>query len=311
MESAVELWERPQAEDMVMIAGWRQWADAGSVSSGLPQYLIQRSQARRIGAINPQGFYLFQIPGTHDLVRPVVRFEDGYPLALETPRNELFFTGDEARGVVILLGDEPQLDIERYAAAFLDVAQALKVRRIVGLGGVYGELPYNRSRLISCIYSLPGLKETLSRLAVQFSDYQGGASIGSYLCRRAGERGQEFVGFYAFVPTYDFAQFPQITNTIRLENDFTAWYDVMRRVNYLLKTHFDLNDLRRKSTQLTQTVDAKIRELDSAAPQLNVREYFERLADEFTEMPFEPPLDDVWEQELRRLLDDPPDEEDT
>jgi predicted ATP-grasp superfamily ATP-dependent carboligase len=303
MVDALELTERPQAADMVMIVGWRQWADAGSVSSGLPQYLIQRSNARHIGTIRPDGFYLFQIPGTHDLVRPIVRFDDGFPASLDTPRNEFFYTGDESLGVVIFLGDEPHLDIERYAAALLEAAQTLGVARIVSLGGVYGELPYNKARMVSCTYSQPHMQQELSRLAVQFSEYHGGASISSYLCRRAGEHGQEFVGLYALVPTYDFAQFPQINNTIQLENDFAAWYDVMRRINYLLKTSFDLTDLQRRGAQLTKTVDAKVTELDKASPQSGVREYFDRLSEEFTEVPFDP-LADMWEEELRRLLDD-------
>jgi len=308
MADALEFTERPQAGDLVMIAGWRQWADAGSVSSGLPQHLIQRSGARRIGTIRPEGFYLFQIPGTHDLVRPIVRFEEGLPAALDTQRNEFFYTGDESLGVVIFLGDEPHLDIERYAALFLEAARSLGVTRIVSLGGVYGELPYNKARLISCVYSLPRLRHELNRLSVQFSDYHGGASLSSYLCRRAGEADQEFIGLYAFVPTYDFAQFPHITNTIQLENDFTAWHDVMRRVNYLLKTSFDLADLQRRSAQLTQLVDAKVKELDSASPQSGLHEYFNRLAEEFTETPFDP-LADVWEEELRRLLGDSDKEE--
>ncbi|MCZ7539915.1 MAG: PAC2 family protein [Anaerolineae bacterium] len=308
MADALEFTERPQAGDLVMIAGWRQWADAGSVSSGLPQHLIQRSGARRIGTIRPEGFYLFQIPGTHDLVRPIVRFEEGLPAALDTQRNEFFYTGDESLGVVIFLGDEPHLDIERYAALFLEAARSLGVTRIVSLGGVYGELPYNKARLISCVYSLPRLRHELNRLSVQFSDYHGGASLSSYLCRRAGEADQEFIGLYAFVPTYDFAQFPHITNTIQLENDFTAWHDVMRRVNYLLKTSFDLADLQRRSAQLIQLVDAKVKELDSASPQSGLHEYFNRLAEEFTETLFDP-LADVWEEELRRLLGDSDKEE--
>src|SRR5690606_5346996 len=68
MPDRVEIWEKPAAPEVYMLAGWRQWADAGSVSSGLPQYLIQQTGARKIGQIRPDGFYLFQIPGTHDLV---------------------------------------------------------------------------------------------------------------------------------------------------------------------------------------------------------------------------------------------------
>jgi len=303
MSDILELLERPQAQRTVMIVGWRQWADAGAVSSALPLYLIQQTNARRIGLIRPDGFYLFQIPGTHDLVRPVVRFNEGYPEDLELPQNEFYYTGDGERGVVIFAGHEPHLQVERYIATLLQAAKELGVQRIVGLGGVYGELPYNKERMVSCNYSLRRLKKELSRLAVNLSDYHGGASIGSYLCRRAGDRNMEYVGLYAFVPTYDFSSLEEIGSGIRLEHDFMAWLGVMRRVNYLLKTDFDLTDLELKSRQLLQIMDAKVDELDRAAPQAGVREYFARLADNFTEEIFNP-LDDVWEDEIRRILDD-------
>lgn len=302
MTNVLELWEKPEVEELYMIAGWRQWADAGSISSGLPQYLIKQTNARQIGVIKPDDFYLFQIPGTHDLVRPMVRFKDGFPQSLEAQRNELYFAGNGKRGLLIFLGDEPHMNIEEYVASILDAAQELGVRRIVGLGGVYGELPYDKERMVSCIYSRQPLQKELEQLAVDMSDYHGGASIGSYVCRRAAEREIEFVGFYAFVPTYDFSNIPQIGNAIRLENDFMAWLGVMRRVNYMLKLDFDLTDLQERSRHLVEVVDARVEELENASPQLSVREYLERVAEDFDEVPFEP-LDDVWEAELRRLLD--------
>ena len=303
MSETVDLWERPEAEEIYMIAGWRQWADAGSISSGLPHYLAQQTNARQIGQIRPGGFYLFQIPGTHDLVRPVVEFEKGYPKSLESRENTLFYSGDNRRGVVFFMGEEPHLDAERYVAAVLNAAKLLNVRRIVSFGGVYGELPYDKERLVSAIYSLPHMREEVESLGVNVSDYHGGASIGSYICKRAGERQTEFVGFYAFVPTYDFSKVSQIGNTIRLENDFMAWLGVMRRVNHMLKLDFDLSDLEQRSEKLVELVDAKVEELDGLAPQLGVREYMEQLSETFEEMPFYP-LDDVWEDELRRLFDE-------
>jgi proteasome assembly chaperone (PAC2) family protein len=303
MPEALELWEQPKAERVYMIAGWRQWADAGSVSSGLPEYLVQQTRARPIGKINSDGFYLFQIPGTHDLVRPVVEFDDGYPKSLEVSRNEFFYTGDDERGVVIFLGDEPHLDIERYTAALLKAAKTLNVRRIVGLGGVYGELPYNKERIISSNYSLPRLKEEVLQLAVTLSDYHGGASIGSYMCRRAGDQNMEYVGLYAFVPAYNFAEPTQIGNGIRIDNDFMAWLGVMRRVNYMLKIGLNLSDLETRSEQVVKVMDTKIAELDRSAPQLGVRDYLAQLADGFNEVTFAP-LASVWEEEMRRLLDE-------
>lgn len=303
MSEAVDLWERPQAEEIYMIAGWRQWADAGSISSGLPKYLIQETNAHKIGQIKSDGFYLFQIPGTHDLVRPIVEFEKGYPKSLESRDNDLFYSGDQQKGIVFFTGEEPHMDAERYIEAVIKAADLLNVRRIISFGGVYGELPYDKERMVSAIYSLPELREEVESLGVNVSDYHGGASIGSYLCKRAGEQNKEFVGFYAFVPTYDFSKVSEISNTIRLENDFMAWLGVMRRVNYMLNLNLDLNDLEIRSEKLVKVVEDKVEELDSLAPQFGIREYLDRLSETFEERPFYP-LDDVWEDELRRLFDD-------
>jgi proteasome assembly chaperone (PAC2) family protein len=302
MQSALDLRETPKAENTVMIIGWRQWADAGSISSALPRYLLERTKSRKIGDVKNDGFYLFQFPGTHDLVRPVVKFEEGFPAQLELPKNEFYYGTVDTTGVVYFLGDEPHMDVERYANAVLDAAQALNVSRIISFGGVYAEVPYNKERSVSVAYSKKSLKEELSKLSVMFSNYHGGASISSVLTKLAGERDMDYIGLYAFVPTYDLSRFSSLENAIRLENDFMAWHGVMKRVNYLLKTQFDLTDLEKRSEVLVSVLDDKIEELQSQSAS-EVRDYFEQLAANFEEEVFEP-LDDVWETELGRLLDE-------
>ncbi len=310
MAEALELWEKPKAQRVTMIAGWRQWADAGSVSSGLPEYLIQQAHARPIGRIRSDGFFLFQVPGTHDLVRPVVKYEEGYPVSLELPRADIYYAGDETQGTVFFLGDEPHLDMERYAAAFLQAARDLNVQRIVGLGGVYGEMPYDKERMISASYSLPQLKQEIARLAVTLSNYEGGASIDSYICKRAGEAGMEYVSLYAFVPAYNLSEMLSNADGIRIENDFVAWHGIMRRINYMLKTHFDLSDLERRSRQVVQLMATKIAELDRSNPELGLQDYLAQMSEEFTEVTFSP-LGELWEDELERLLDDDEEEGDS
>lgn len=302
MQSALELRETPQAKNTVMLIGFRQWADAGSISSALPRYLLERSGSRKIGEIKNDGFYLFQFPGTHDLVRPVVKFEEGYPVQLELPKNEFYYGSVGETSVVYFIGDEPHMDVERYANAVLDAAKALGVSRIIGFGGVYAEVPYNKERSISVAYSKPELKEELAKLSVMFSNYHGGASIGSVMTKLAGERNMEYIGLYAFVPTYDLSRFSSLENAIRLENDFMAWHGAMRRVNYLLKINFDLTDLEKRSETLVNVLDDKVTELQAQSSSA-VMAYFEQLAENFEEAVFEP-LDDVWEQELGRLLDE-------
>jgi proteasome assembly chaperone (PAC2) family protein len=303
MDDILDLWEQPVAEEIYMIAGWHQWADAGNVSSGLPEYWIERLDARKIGEIRPDGFYLFQIPGTHHFVRPTVSLDEGYRKSLAHPRNEFYYAGDARSGLVIFLGDEPHLNVDRYAERFLDAVQQLGVRRVVIVGGVYGAMPYDKARQISCVYSLPKMKGDLERYAVRFSNYEGGATIGAYLADAAEPRGVELLALYAMVPAYDFAGPTESMQGVRIDSDFKAWFDIMRRLNHMLGLELDLSHLEASSYDLILSMDAEIEEVAHKMPELKVRDYLAQVNSEFEERLFDP-LDDVWERGLRDLFDD-------
>jgi hypothetical protein len=90
---------------------------------------------------------------------------------------------------------------------------------------------------------------------------------------------------------------------MRIEHDYKAWYDLMLRFNHMFGLGLDLSKLEEQSEDLLLSMHDKIEELENQLPQLNVREYLEKLAEEFTETPFMP-LDDVWERELGDLFED-------
>ena len=303
MSNQIEFWEKPEAKEIYMLAGWRQWADAGSISSALPEYLIERNDARPIGEIKPTDFYMFQIPGTHHFLRPVVKLKNGRRQKLEVRKNEFYYTGDQDKGLVIFLGDEPHMNVELYAEAFFAAAKELGVKRIGAVGGVYGSMPYDKEREVSCVFSLKHMKKELDDYALRFSNYEGGATIGSYLLDRAEQEGMEYVVMYAFVPAYDFDGSAAMPNGIRIENDYKAWYDIMRRFNHMFGMNLDLAHLRERSDELINFMDAKMTELEQEAPSLKIQEYLAQLDEQFTERHFAP-LGDVWEQGLADLFGD-------
>jgi predicted ATP-grasp superfamily ATP-dependent carboligase len=236
-------------------------------------------------------------------LRPEVKLEDGYPVELRMRKNELFFHQIEQKGLALFLGDEPHLNVDRYATAFCDMIEALNVRRVVGVAGVYGAMPYDKDRDISCAYSLRSLKESLEPYAVRLSNYEGGATIGSYVLKEAERRGIEIVIFYAFVPAYDLSQISQLLQGMRIENDYKAWYDLMRRINYMFDMNINLSDLEQHSVELAESMAQKLNELQEKSPQFNIQEYMDTISERFVEQPFMP-LDDVWARELGDLFDD-------
>jgi proteasome assembly chaperone (PAC2) family protein len=301
MNDLFDLWEKPTSAS-TMIAGWYQWADAGEVSSGLPQYLIDITEAEQIGEIIPHGYYLFQFPGTHDLLRPVVTLDQGYRIALEDRRNAFYVSKNGARQFLIFIGDEPHMNVEQYSTAFLDAVESLGVNRVAIVAGVNGPMPYDKDREISCVYSLPDMKEEMEGYAVRLSDYEGGATIGVYLADRAEERGIELVSFYAMVPAYDFSRASSTVQRVSAEEDFKAWYDLMRRLDYMFGLDLDLSDLEERSAELVAAWDARIAQLKGKMPGV-VESYMEEVNEEFSEQPFDP-LGQAWEDALGDIFDD-------
>jgi proteasome assembly chaperone (PAC2) family protein len=311
MGADFNFWQKPQTDDVYLIAGWRQWADGGGVSSSLPQYLIDLTNARKIGEISPDGFYLFQLPGAQQFLRPVVRHNNGLTESLQVMRNEFFYTEVNGKGIVIFLGDEPHLDAERYTRALLDAAKELNIKQILHLGGVYGQVPYDKQRHVHGIISQAHLIDLFEDLSVEASNYHGPSSIGSYLSKRAGEQDIDSIGLYAFCPIYQFGGLENNEKNIVIERDHMAWLTVTERINHMLDIDFDLNELEDLAVELVNQIDAKIAVLDRKYPEMRLDDFFNRLRNNFEEQPFTP-LDDIWEDSLRKLGDEffPPDEQD-
>ncbi len=301
MNDSFDLWERPDSVEY-MIAGWYQWADAGEVSSGLPQYLIDTTNARQIGEMEPRGYYLFQFPGTHDLLRPMVRLEDGYRVELHERTNAFYVSGDGRSSFLIFLGDEPHMNVEQYAEAFLDAVEALGVERVAVVAGVNGPIPYDKDREISCVYSLPGMKDELEGYALRLSNYEGGATIGVYLADRAEERGIELMALYAMVPAYDFSQASSTIQRVSAEEDHKAWYDLMLRLDYMFDLDFDLSELEHNSTELIAAWDSRMAQLEKKLPGV-VGPYMQEVNREFEEQSFDP-LGQAWEDALGDIFED-------
>lgn len=292
----------PKEKEVYMIAGWRQWADAGEVSSALPPYLADLTHAEKIGELKSDPFYFFQIPGTQAAFRPEIKLEDGFPKELRLHKNEIFYALVGGKGLVIFNGDEPQLNIERYAEAFFNIAKELGAKRVVALGGVYAAVPFDKDRHVSCTYSLPELKAEMESYAVRFSNYEGGVSIGSYLATHAAALGIEYIGLHAFVPMYDVSSLVPGMQSVGIDEDYKAWLDVTRRLNHMFGLGLDFADLEKQSDALIASMNARVEEMEKTNPEIKVREFLKKIEDAFEEMSFTPL--DVWEDGLKDLFED-------
>ena len=267
-----------------MIAGFNQWANAGNVSSGIPEYLIEKLHARKLGYIRKDDFYIFQLPGSHFFFRPPVKYVDGYEEDYEEePINDFYYSEISGKNLIIFIGTEPNKREDVYVNTLLDGAKDLGVNRIIVPAGVGGEVPFDKERLVNCTYSLKYLKEELITYAVTFSDYDKNATIGMVINHYCKERGIESVRFSARTPSY---QFPLSINT-----DKRAMYDILRRIRYMFGINLDLSDLEKESKQQISEFENSLKSLrmenTELEPQLTT--YLMQIGEGFEELSFKEP----------------------
>jgi predicted ATP-grasp superfamily ATP-dependent carboligase len=282
-----------------MIAGFHQWANAGNVSSGIPEYLIGKLNARKVGHIRKGDSYIFQLPGSHYIFRHPVKYVDGYEEGYEEePINDFHYAEIGNKGLVIFIGTEPNQHEDVYVNTLLDGAKELGVKRIIVPAGVGGEVPFDKERLVSCTYSLKQLKEELSDYALAFSNYNRNATIGMIINHYSKERGIESVRMSARTPSY---QIP-----LDIPTDKRAMYDILRRVRYMFGINLDLSDLEKEIKQQLSDYENALKKLYMDNPELEpqVTIYMEQIEEGFKGLSFEEPanIPDVFLKEFDNLL---------
>ena len=268
-----------------MIAGFNQWANAGNVSSGIPEYLIEKLDARRVGRIRKDDFYIFQLPGSSFMFRPPVKFVEGYEEDYQKePVNDFHYAEISGKGILIFIGTEPNQHADVYVNTLLDATTELGVERIIVPAGVGGEVPFDKERRVSCTYSLKQMREELNNYALSFSNYHRNATIGMVINHYSKERGIESVRMSARTPSY---QIPFTTSS-----DKRALYDILRRIRYMFSIGLDLSELKKESKQQISEFEDTLKKLYIGNPELEsqIAAYLDQIGEGFDELRFEEPV---------------------
>ena len=293
-----------------LIAGWRrQWSDGGGISGGLPRYLIEKTNAQKIGELGTtvsQLCYPFQVAGTHDTFRPLAAFEDGLPSQPMHRENNFY---DAGNGLIIFRGQEPWFRIDVFAEAFFQAIKELGISQTVAVEGVNGPVPPELERRITCVYSKAELRENLDKLGMQFSSYgsegRRGPTIAMALVTLAHFQYPdiELVRIGAMAP-----MFPFLTSNneqVGISRDHRSYYDIMRRVKAMFDLDIDLSELQTLGDTESKELVERLEKIASANP--DAKQLIDGARNDYTYTPFEqavkldPSLDQTLEDILRNM----------
>src|SRR3954447_23144909 len=237
----------PKLQDATLLLALSGWMDGGDVSTGTVKQIMERRDVREIARINPDEFYLYNFPGSMEVVslfRPQVKYEEGIVTQFDMPSN--IFSVDEAANLVFFIGKEPNLRWQAFADCIFEMARAVGVSRIIFMGSFGGAVPHTRQPRLYGSVSHPRLKETLMQYGVRLSDYDGPGSFSTLLLAEAARHDIEMLSLVAEIPGY-----LQGVNPLSIEA-------IARRLARILKQPIDLDALRETSNEWEHQVSEAV-----------------------------------------------------
>lgn len=241
--------ETPNLSGPKVLLGFSGWMDGGEVSTGTVKYLVNKLDARKFAEIEPEGFYIYNFPGSMEmtaLFRPHTKIEDGLIRTFEVSTNEFFC--HEQSNLILFVGKEPNLQWSDFMDCIFSLCSQFNVRMIYFIGSVAGLVPHTREPRLLCSISDPTLKEVFQHYGVRFTNYEGPASFITCMTANAARYGLGMVSLVATIPAYVQGNNPKCIEA------------VTRRLAGILGLHVEIDDLRHISDEFERRLSDAVQE---------------------------------------------------
>jgi len=249
----LKIYKRPQISSPRLLLGFSGWMDGGEVSTGILKYLRGQLGAEEFARIESEGFYVYNFPGSMEissLFRPYTKIKEGLINLYRVPEN--VFSCSEGNELILFSGKEPHCQWEAYAECIFSLCSQLGVKMMYFIGSVAGLVPHTREPRIYCSVSHQELKDDLQQYGIRFSNYEGPASIVTYLTSGCPQRELNMVSLVAEIPAYVQGRNPKCIERLA------------RRLSGMLGLQLHLDDLRTKGEEF----EKKLSEVVQRQPEL-------------------------------------------
>ena len=199
----LQIYGEPQVTEPRLLMAFSGWMNGGKASTGTLEYLQKQLQAKDFAHIEPEGFYIYSFPGSMEvssLFRPHTKVKNGLVENLQVPKN--VFSCAENSGLIFFSGKEPHCNWEEYAECIFSICSRFGAKDIYFTGSVAGLVPHTREPRVYCSVSDKRLKDEMEQYGVRFSEYEGPASIVTYIMSKCSQKGLNMVSLVAEIPAY-------------------------------------------------------------------------------------------------------------
>jgi predicted ATP-grasp superfamily ATP-dependent carboligase len=240
----------PRMRNGLLIACFEGWGNALNISMGMGHFLIKELGAEYFGKLVTDPFYIMKER------RPVIEVVKGNLRKFDPPGCEFYLAGSDrvGRDIIVLKGDEPDIQWFRFADSILSLCREAGVETVVSCGGMLDNAHY-ADTMISMIVSNPKIAASLPVDNPSLIDYAGQSSIHSTLHFEAKKRGFDCIGFYCHCPAYlqGITHFGLLAHLGRLLSSWagfelntdelsTAWITVKKQIQEAIEQNPELKN---------------------------------------------------------------------
>lgn len=178
-----------------MLISFTGWNDAGESASGLLSHLLANWDHTLIAEYDPEDYYDYQVN------RPFIKIEESGDREIVWPTTRVFAaqTPQYDHDFLLVLGAEPSMRWQSFAAELLDIADDYEVELAILLGGLLADVPHSRPIQVSMTASH---SDVAARFDVALSTYQGSTGILGVIGDQAHRREIHSLALWAAVPHY-------------------------------------------------------------------------------------------------------------
>ena len=190
--------EHPEYRARFLIAAFAGWPDAAQSSTNAVKYLGRLTNAKKFAEIDPEPYFVLTE------VRPYTSVDAAGRRNMTWPENEFSYSDPERRDPNLLLfaGTEPNLRWRSYTDILLTEAERLGVEAIVTLGALMDAVPHSRETRITGVATTDQYLDTISRLGILESGYEGPAGLHTALGDACQKKDIPYVSLWAHSPHY-------------------------------------------------------------------------------------------------------------
>ena len=252
------------------------WMDGGEVSTGTIGWLIDQLHADEVANILPDPFTLSNFPGSMEVTamfRPHVNIKQGQVVEYQEPINT-FYAAPE-HNLILFQGEEPNIAWQLYTECVFHIAKEIGVESVYFIGSFGGVVPHTREPRLFATVSDPRIKDELEPLGINFSNYEGPASVATHLLTRADEAGLRMANLSAEIPAYI-----EGVNAKSIEA-------VARKLAAILDLSLNFDELRKTSDRWEKRLTRAVSKKEE------LMEHIQKLEEDYDHEVFDTQMDDL------------------